>query len=104
MIKKIASVCGHAFARCMKFYLFSMLPAVWFWFPILCIAELFDKRGRFFGKVFVECWDGEKWGLSAVKWWQYLLMRLWGYCGDADADVRFYNYRHVPRNKVTFTH
>ena len=31
---------------------------------------------RYFGKIFVEFWDGEKWNLSAVKWWQYLLMRL----------------------------
>ena len=104
MIKKIASICGHAFARCMKFYLFSMLPAVWFWFPVLFIAGLFDKRGKYFGKVFVECWDGEKWGLSAIEWWQYLLMRLWGYCGDENADVHFYDYRHVPRKKITFTH
>ena len=104
MIKKIASICGHAFARCMKFYLFSMLPAVWFWFPVLFIAGLFDKRGEYFGKVFIEYWDGEEWGLSAVKWWQYLLMRLLGYCGDENADVRFYDYRHVPRKKVTFTH
>ena len=103
MTKKIASVCGHAFGKCMKFYLFSMLPAVWFWFPILCIAGFFDKRGKYFGKVFVEHWDGQKWGLSAVEWWQYLLMRLWGYCGDADADVRFYDYRHVPRKNITFT-
>jgi hypothetical protein len=103
MIKKIASICGHAFARCMKFYLFSMLPAVWFWFPVLFIAGLFDKRGKYFGKVFVECWDGEKWGLSAVEWWQYLLMRLWGYCGDENADIRFYDYRHVPRKKIALT-
>ena len=104
MISKVASVCGHAFGRCAKFYLFSMLPVVWLWFPILCIAGLFDERGKYFGKVFVEHWDGQKWGLSAVKWWQYLLMRLWGYCGDANADVRFYDYRHVPRKNITFTH
>ena len=47
MNKKIASACGYAFAKCMKFYLFSMLPAVWFWFPILCIAEFFDKNITF---------------------------------------------------------
>lgn len=59
---------------------------------------------RYFGRVFVESWDGQEWRLSAVKWWQYLLMRLWGYCGDANADTRFYDYRHVPRERVTFTH
>lgn len=58
---------------------------------------------RYFGRVFVESWNGQEWCLSAVKWWQYLLMRLWGYCGDANADVRFYDYRHVPRKRVTFT-
>ena len=103
MIKKIASTCGYAFAKCMKFYLFSMLPAVWFWFPILCIAGFFDKRGKYFGKIFVEFWDGQKWGLSAVEWWQYLLMRLLGYCGSSTADTRFYDYRHVPRKNITFT-
>lgn len=42
MTKKIAFICGHALGRCMKFYLFSMLPTVWLWFPVLCIAGLFD--------------------------------------------------------------
>ena len=56
----------------------------------------------FFNKVFVEYWDGNKWNLSAIKWWQYLLMRLWKYCGSTDADFRDYNYRHVPRNKIYF--
>lgn len=42
-MKMIASACGFAFAKCMKFYLFSMLPAVWFWFPMLCVAEYLDK-------------------------------------------------------------
>lgn len=59
---------------------------------------------KYFGRVFVESWDGQEWRLSAVKWWQYLLMRLWGYCGDANADTRFYDYRHVPRKRVTFTY
>lgn len=100
MMNKIASICGTAFGKCLKLYAFSMLPTVWFWFPIICISGLFDERGKYFGKVFVEHWDGQEWNLSAVKWWQYLLMRIWGYCGDANADVRFYDCRHVPRNKI----
>ena len=100
MIKKIAYISGNAFGKCLKLYAFSMLPAVWFWFPVICLVGLFDERGKYFGKVFVEHWDGQKWNLSAVKWWQYLLMRLWGYCGDVNADVRFYNCRHVPRKNI----
>ena len=100
MINKIASICGTAFGKCLKLYAFSMLPTVWFWFPIICIVGLFDERGKYFGKVFVEHWDGQEWNLSAVKWWQYLLMRIWGYCGDANADVRFYDCRHVPRKRI----
>lgn len=57
---------------------------------------------HYFGRVFVEYWDGQKWGLSAIKWWQYLLARLWGYCGSSTADARFYNYRHVPRKNIIF--
>ena len=101
MINKIASICGTAFGKCLKLYAFSMLPTVWFWFPIICIVGLFDERGKYFGKVFVEHWDGQEWNLSAVKWWQYLLMRIWGYCGDANADVRFYDCRHVPRKRIS---
>lgn len=60
---------------------------------------------RYFGRVFVEFRDENgKWRLSAVKWWQYLLMRLWGYCGSADTDPYEYDYRHVPRNKVKITY
>lgn len=44
-MKKIVYVCGFAFAKCMKFYLFSMLPAVWFWFPVLCVTKYLDKKG-----------------------------------------------------------
>lgn len=58
--------------------------------------------GPYCGRVFVESWDGQEWRLSAVKWWQYLLMRLWGYCGETDADTRIYNYRHVPRERINF--
>ena len=58
---------------------------------------------RYFGKVFVECWLDDHWGLSAVWFWQYWLMRLWGYCGSATADVRDYDYRHVPRKNIHFT-
>lgn len=104
MINKIASICGDAFGRCLKLYVFSMLPTVWFWFPVICIVRLFDERGKYFGRVFVEHWDGDKWNLSAVKWWQYLLMRYWGYCGDANADTRFYDCRHVPRKKIKFSY
>lgn len=57
---------------------------------------------NYFGKIFVEFWDNDKWNLAAVKWWQYLLMRLSGVCGSATADTRFYNCRHVPRKNVTF--
>lgn len=42
MIHKIAIMCGHAIGRCLRFYLFSMLPTVWVWLPVLCIAGLFD--------------------------------------------------------------
>ncbi len=60
---------------------------------------------RYFGRVFVEFRDENgKWRLSAVKWWQYLLMRLWGYCGHADANPYEYEYRHVPRSKIKITH
>ena len=43
-MKMIASACGFAFAKCMKFYLFSMLPAVWYWFPVLFMVEYFEKK------------------------------------------------------------
>ena len=43
-MKTIASACGSAFAKCMKFYLFSMLPAVWYWFPALFVVEYFNKK------------------------------------------------------------
>ncbi len=42
-MKTIAEVCGFAFSKCMKFYLFSMLPTVWVWFPALCVAKYMDK-------------------------------------------------------------
>ena len=42
--------------------------------------------------------------MEAVKWWQYLLMRLWGYCGSANADPYEYEYQHVPRSKVKITY
>lgn len=44
MMNKIASICGVAFGRCLKLYIFSMIPAVWFWFPIICIVGLFNEK------------------------------------------------------------
>lgn len=57
---------------------------------------------NYFGKIFVEYWDGNTWNLSAISLWLYLLMRLTGDCGSATADTRFYNYRHVPRKNISF--
>lgn len=56
---------------------------------------------KFFGKVFVEFWDGDKWQLSAVSWWYYLLARFYGICGGATSDPLKYNYRHVLRKNVS---
>lgn len=44
MIHKIAIICGRAIGRCMKFYLFSMLPTVWYWFPVVFMAEYFEEK------------------------------------------------------------
>ena len=44
-MKTVASACGFAFGTCIKFYLFSMLPAVWFWFPAFFIEEYFNRKG-----------------------------------------------------------
>lgn len=57
---------------------------------------------KFFGKVFVEFWDGDKWQLSAVSWRYYLLARFYGICGSATSDPLKYNYRHVLRKNVSF--
>lgn len=56
---------------------------------------------KFFGKVFVEFWDGDKWQLSAVSWWYYLLPRFYGICGSPTSDPLKYNYRHVLRKNVS---
>lgn len=56
----------------------------------------------YFGKIFVEFWDDNRWNLAAVKWWQYLFMRLSGVCGNSTADIRYYNCRHVPRKNISF--
>ena len=56
----------------------------------------------YFGKVFVEFWRNDRWNLSAVWFWQYILMRLWGFCGAADSNLQDYEYRHVPRRRVHF--
>lgn len=58
---------------------------------------------HYFGKVFVEFWDNNEWKLSAVWFWQYWLMRLWGYCGGIGASKARYNYIHVPRKNIRFT-
>ena len=58
---------------------------------------------KYFGKVFVEFWDGDSWQLSAVWWWQYLLARMWNICGSATSDPLKYNYRHVLRKNVHFS-
>jgi hypothetical protein len=57
---------------------------------------------RYFGKVFVEFWDGNKWRVSAIWFWQYLLMRLWGYCGSATSNRSDYDFRRVSRKNIIF--
>ena len=58
---------------------------------------------KFFGKVFIEFWDGEKWNLSAIWWQQYLIARFLGICGSATSNPIEYNYRHVSRKNINFT-
>ena len=53
----------------------------------------------FFGRVFVEYWDNDRWNLSALLWYKYLLGRIWGVIGSAGSDK---DYRHVPRSKVHY--
>lgn len=55
---------------------------------------------KYFGKVFVEYWDGSCWGLSALPWYKYLIGRyLFGAIGAASSDS---DYRHVPRSKIKY--
>ena len=54
----------------------------------------------YFGKIFIEFWENDKWNLSAVWFWEYIIMRLWGYCGCKNSLE--YNIRHVPRNQIKF--
>lgn len=53
-------------------------------------------------QVYIEFWDRDlgKWQLSKVSWWQYLLARLWGYCGSASSNVADYDFRHVLSKNV----
>ena len=59
---------------------------------------------KYFGKVFVEYFDKEEreWQLSAISWWKYLIARLSGDCGSANANSLKYDFRHVPRKNVKF--
>lgn len=54
---------------------------------------------KYFGKVFVEFWDGNCWGLSTIPWYKYLLGRLCGGIGSAGSDK---DYKHVPRSNIRF--
>lgn len=57
---------------------------------------------NYFGKVFVEYWDGDNWNLSAISWWQYLIARILGKCASSTSSRKDYNCRHVPRKNVRF--
>lgn len=54
---------------------------------------------RYFGRIFVEFWDGYCWNLSALPWYKYLYGRFWGIIGGPASDK---DYRHVPRSQVNF--
>lgn len=55
---------------------------------------------RYFGKVFVQFKEEDKWSLAAIAWYKYLVARfLWGVIGSATSDKDF---RHVPRSKVVY--
>lgn len=54
---------------------------------------------RYFGKVFVEFWDGQEWKLSAIPWYGYLYGRALGIIGGPESNK---DYRYVPRNKIHF--
>lgn len=55
---------------------------------------------KYFGKVFVEYLDGDKWNLSMLQWYQYIYGRLFGIIGCHNSNKDF---RHVPRNMVKYT-
>ena len=44
MKKRIFNSLGYAAAKCMKFWLFAMIPTIWYWFPILAVCEFIDRK------------------------------------------------------------
>lgn len=54
---------------------------------------------RYFGKIFVEFWDGNKWNLAAFWPHQYLYGRITGIIGSRSSNK---DYRHVPRSMINF--
>ena len=44
MKKRFFCSLGFAAADCLKFWLFAMMPAIWYWFPILAVCEFIDRK------------------------------------------------------------
>lgn len=42
--KSFARSLGYALGTCLKYYLYFMIPTIWFWFPILIISGYYSKR------------------------------------------------------------
>ena len=43
-MKRIAECLGFGFGTCLKFYLFSALPIVWLWMPLIAIERYCRKE------------------------------------------------------------
>ena len=43
-MKRIAECLGFGFGTCLKFYLFSALPSVWLWMPLIAIERYYRKE------------------------------------------------------------
>ena len=43
-MKRIVECLGYGFGICLKFYLFSALPSVWAWMPLIAIERYYRKE------------------------------------------------------------
>ena len=43
-MKRIADCLGFGFGACLKFYLFSALPTVWAWMPLIAVEKYYREE------------------------------------------------------------